>query len=157
MSFDPDLALARQLQAEEEQLARQELQQQATGAFHDRLVSGVSTVMKYEDAVLQAQALSVIPLDQLKEEAEERAESEAGKQDALVRALLLWFKRDFFSWVNNAPCESCGSTSTKSSGVASANEAEKARRAGTVETYTAVACSGDAIPSHHEYARAYSC
>jgi hypothetical protein len=39
-----------------------------------------------------------------------------GPRDALARALLAWFKHEFFRWTNNAPCEHCGSGSTVNAG-----------------------------------------
>ena len=76
--------------------------------------------MQYEDETLQAIALSVIPEERLREQARsalagERGAQEQGggsagsapagkpaalgEQDAFVRQLLSWFKRDFFTWV----------------------------------------------------------
>jgi|AntRauMFilla1563_2_1112583.scaffolds.fasta_scaffold91337_1 hypothetical protein len=69
MSFDADLELARQLQAEEDQLARQRHSTtsgpDALKAFLGRLTSSLHGVLEYEDPILQARALSVIPLEQV--------------------------------------------------------------------------------------------
>ena len=51
-----------------------------------------------------------------------------------------WFK-GYFSWVNNAPCEHCGSTNTTNAGGDRANAAEKAYGAGVVELYKCSECS----------------
>ena len=64
---------------------------------------------QYEDETLQAMALSVIPEDELQAAAdaaieESRQNGDApvlAQQDAFVRQMLLWFKRDFFSWVSH--------------------------------------------------------
>lgn len=32
-------------------------------------------------------------------------------QVELVKSLLHWFKTDFFKWVNEPPCETCGVSS----------------------------------------------
>eukprot|EP00961_Rhodomonas_salina_P076568 1028109-Rhodomonas_salina.4 len=39
-----------------------------------------------------------------------------GPRDAVVRHLLAWFKHEHFKWVNNAPCDACGSKKTKNAG-----------------------------------------
>ena len=60
---------------------------------------------------MQAQALSVIPVDELRGAAEEAAAISARMQeepplaaeDALAAELLAWFKTSFFRWV----CPTC--------------------------------------------------
>lgn len=64
---------------------------------------------QYEDETLQAMALSVIPEDELQAAADaaiaqsrENGDSPVlAQQDAFARQLLMWFKRDFFSWVRH--------------------------------------------------------
>lgn len=51
-----------------------------------------------------------------------------------------WFK-GYFSWVNNAPCEHCGSASTTSQGGDRPKATEKAYGAGVVEVYKCNECS----------------
>jgi peptide-N4-(N-acetyl-beta-glucosaminyl)asparagine amidase len=64
-----------------------------------------------------------VPLSQIYDEAEEhsqilQAEAESlrpgkkaawGHRDCLIMALMKWFKRSFFAWVDNPPCSQCGS------------------------------------------------
>ena len=63
---------------------------------------------QYEDPVAQAQAFSVMPMDELNSQADEAVEVSASMgespalahQDAFAQALLDWFKLSFFSWVS---------------------------------------------------------
>lgn len=67
----------------------------------------------YENPNLQAKALSVIPAEQLRQQASQDVEDniEIGVDDALAKRLMLWFKSEFFEWVNSPACWNCsGST-----------------------------------------------
>jgi len=68
-----------------------------------KLQSGCKTAAAYEDPAMQAAALRVIPVEELRRNAEERALSE---DHALLRELLRWFKSTF-RWVNRPSCEHC--------------------------------------------------
>ena len=63
--------------------------------------------MQYEDETLQAMALSCIPDDELREEAQQQVHEAQAKgqhlaeQDAMAKQLLDWFKHKFFTWVSN--------------------------------------------------------
>lgn len=109
-----------------------------------RLQSGRSTILAYDAPALKNKALSTIPTAAL----HARAMMAGGDpqrnplhfQDILLRELLAWFKHDFFSWVNNPPCERCGATDTTLLGGAAPTPAESAGKAGRVEVYTCESC-----------------
>ena len=74
-----------------------------------RLLPASSSVLQYEDQLLQALALSVMPLDRLTKSAEDAAalSRTLGEQpartaeDSLAQELLNWFKHEFFTWVRS--------------------------------------------------------
>ncbi|KAK9819776.1 hypothetical protein WJX72_002242 [[Myrmecia] bisecta] len=148
--MDADEALARALQAEEHQLAFASRQPAADGhqEFATRLQAAVQTVLQYEDQLLQALALSVVPLEELQREAAEQVKliEAMGEQpplaaeDALAQGLLAWFKADFFKWVNNPACQLCGGSNTQGTGVAGPTAEEAAGGAGRTEVYRCVQC-----------------
>ncbi|EDW58746.1 peptide-N(4)-(N-acetyl-beta-glucosaminyl)asparagine amidase [Drosophila virilis] len=83
-------------------------------------------VMQYEDEALLASGRSLIPVDELTMNASSKllamqeliASGQCQEKEPCIRDLLLvelvdWFKTQFFEWVNNIPCQVCGSEDGK--------------------------------------------
>lgn len=107
--------------------------------FRRMLITLSRYPLRYEDSQRLDEAVQVIPLNKIHNEADEEskilsalAESigdgqgpEWGYEDCFIRALLRWFKRDFFTWVRNPPCSTCmGATSWRVTVDPSSDEAD---------------------------------
>jgi peptide-N4-(N-acetyl-beta-glucosaminyl)asparagine amidase len=143
------------------QLVPQAPQDARSLRFAEMLKTISNMPCNWENPGLMDEALHVIPLEQIYTEAEEeaqlyKAEGESiGKkaqwayQDCVVRALLRWFKRSFFTWVNNPECEQC-SFPTIAVGMANPMPEELAYRAVQVELYK---CADEDCGSYVRYPR----
>ncbi|OQR94305.1 peptide-N(4)-(N-acetyl-beta-glucosaminyl)asparagine amidase [Thraustotheca clavata] len=81
------------------------------------LESSQQRVLVYERSDMQAEALKVIPVALLEERARANTSSLHTRfEDEVLHQLIHWFKREFFTWMNNPPCHVCKSTSTQSIG-----------------------------------------
>lgn len=82
-------------------------------SISSRLSSVLSTVKSYQNPELQELALKEIPVEKLHEIANSKLNSSTTFQIELLKALLHWFKAEYFSWVNELKCEVCGSDTTR--------------------------------------------
>lgn len=72
-------------------------------------------VLQYEDKQLQAKARSKIPIDELKRKVEKKVREKSTEFDqefGLLFEMMIWFKTEFFQWMNNPICKKCDSSST---------------------------------------------
>jgi len=108
-------------------------------------------ICQYSDPLLQARALSVIPEDKLRYQAQLKYEQENSQpQDSIaqhdmdhyvIKELLHWFKSEFFKWVDAPPCDHCGHSQTKAIGRSGPNTAqEREGLASVVEVYQCSSC-----------------
>nr|CAD2150039.1 unnamed protein product [Meloidogyne enterolobii] len=89
----------------------------------------------YEDELNQTLALSIIPVDELRQKA--TFENEVNHY-LLAKELLNWF-HSFFKWVNSPKCEKCG-IEGKRAGVGFPTEDEAQDEVTTVELYNCENC-----------------
>lgn len=164
--MDADEQLARRLQEEEDRASAAAVAAALSRGpddsgtrqrrFRDRLEGGVRTALAHEDPLARAAALSVIPLDRLESEAEATLASceespPPSREDALLRGLLRWFKRDFFAWCDKPACGACGSPDVAAAGAATPTPDEAAHGASRVESYRCVPCgAGVRFPRYND-------
>lgn len=115
--------------------------QQREPGMRSRLQGGLDRARSYENKHMQQEALRRIPVDLLHQRARANASPMPAYQDELVMQLLHWFKREFFSWMNQPKCGICQHEKTqlvRNEGASTPEE--KAGQASRVEVYQCPAC-----------------
>ena len=72
-------------------------------------------VLLYEDEKLQQAAREKMPLEELKRRRDEHIGKTSSAYEiefGLLFELIVWFKTEFFQWMNNPTCSKCKSSST---------------------------------------------
>lgn len=106
-----------------------------------RLQSGVQRAQSYESKHMQEAALKRIPVKELEERARAHPTLMSSYQDELVKQLLHWFKREFFTWMNQPRCSACNHEKTRSVRMEGPSTSEEiAGQASRVEVYMCPAC-----------------
>lgn len=97
----------------------------------------------YEDDALQKKALSVVPLHQLQEQAEQTMKNDdqcTSKDRALTKHLLHWFKNQFFTWFDAPECWSCSAGTMRMVAMCQPSEEEIKYKASRTEQYVCRTC-----------------
>ncbi|KAI5858754.1 hypothetical protein BZA05DRAFT_329835 [Tricharina praecox] len=135
--------------------------------FQNVLRQLATVPQRYENPGLLDEALNVIPLARIYAEAEEESQimqveamslgkekAKWGYQDCVIMALLKWFKRDFFTFVGDPPCQKCYAErrpyDTRLVGPVPPTPEEKARGASRVELYE---CKSEHCSNQERFAR----
>lgn len=117
--------------------------QQREPGMRSRLQGGLDRARSYENKHMQQEALRHIPVDLLHQRARANASPMPVYQDELVMQLLHWFKREFFSWMNQPKCGTCQNEKTQLVRNEGASTPEEmAGQASRVEVYQCPACRG---------------
>ena len=145
--FLQNMANAMKKDVESEQKVAQE-------ALTAQLKRSVDMFAQYDNMIAQDAARRVVPVQVLlaRVAAENaQAQSVAGgvhsssthqltDNEKFLKHMLHWFKHEFFTWVNNPPCDHCGSKNTTAASPAHPTPEEVSNWASVVETYLCQEC-----------------
>lgn len=114
-------------------------------AMIGRLESTLARVQMYERQELQDAALQCIPVstlhDRVRAESAALAPASPEYEDELLRQLVHWFKREFFTWMNAPACSVCRAPDTQLVQTDGPQTPEEVQgEAGRVEVYACRQC-----------------
>mmetsp|Transcript_24150 Transcript_24150/g.51491 ORF Transcript_24150/g.51491 Transcript_24150/m.51491 type:complete len:925 (-) Transcript_24150:75-2849(-) len=136
----PDHSDTNSKMMEEQHLAMLQAKMSSLAPRLQQQVNSLHSAQKYENRALQKQALDEIPVCSMDALIRKEKTSDA-YEVALMKKVLLWYKKFFFTWTNSPKCEHCGSDETKTVGRAQPDQAERHYGAGTVEVAQCKRCS----------------
>jgi hypothetical protein len=109
-----------------------------------QLESAHRLFLLYDDVERQEKAREKVPVERLHSEAQKALEDKTVQSfdEGLLKALLKWFKTEFFKWTNAPPCRACQSPATQ--GIQGGNQPTDEERkylANNTEVYICTICS----------------
>lgn len=113
---------------------------QASIDYVSRIRRAYECTLEYSDPRLHTLCLSRVPLSALRAEAS--SSLTPCPDESLTRALLRWFRADFFTWVDALPCSSCGGEG-RLVGRVEPNMDERRFRASVVELHACGKCGSE--------------
>ncbi|KAI8089784.1 uncharacterized protein BX664DRAFT_333873 [Halteromyces radiatus] len=115
-------------------------QKNLTNSFLREIKANSDRANDYEKRELLDQALEIIPIHLLYEKAQETCTCLEDLEDQVIKQLLIWFKNDFFQWINELPCDNCMAKDTISVGYTQATQQDLDYGASVIELYRCNIC-----------------
>ncbi|VDL69876.1 unnamed protein product [Nippostrongylus brasiliensis] len=124
----------------------------AERAFLQQFIHYADRAKLYSDLVYKTLAISLIPVDDLRKQAAD--ENGVLNKLQLAKALLHWFKNDFFSWCDSPICEVCFKQTPKGKGLkGTPTPEEKESGADRVEVYCCTCGAEVRFPRYNDPAK----
>ena len=141
-AFNNQMSQFNKSQQQQQQPSKQQINSSGKSSIVSALESGCAQALSYENRNLQAKAKQLVPIDRLRQNAIENADSPEEENEEFARQLLKWFKNEFFRWFDKAKCVRCGSNETKPIQHTSPTSEEMKWGARVVEMYICTLCGG---------------
>jgi len=128
--------------------------------MENRIYSYLRSVQDYELPDLRSKVLNAVPVDKLRADTQEAIElcKEFGEikncEECLVETLALWFKGEFFKWMDRPSCWHCGADKTELVGTSEPDMHEAKHKASRTEIYQCGQCAASVrFPRYNDPAK----